>query len=79
MIWVNRQPVQLSIQGMLRPWIRRFTMIISDWWIQTSSKFRGQKFEDALRNIVPPETPPSSSGFLQTRSSHRNEKCAIIQ
>jgi len=24
---------------LLRPWIRHFTMIISAWWLQTSSKF----------------------------------------
>jgi len=27
----------------LRPWIKRFTMIISAWWLRTSSKFSGKK------------------------------------
>ena len=28
---------------LLRPWIRRFTMIISALWLRTSSKFSGQE------------------------------------
>jgi len=28
---------------LLRPWIRRFTMIISAWCLRTSSKFSGKK------------------------------------
>ena len=29
------------------PWIRRFTMIMSAWWLRTSSEFGGQEFEVA--------------------------------
>ena len=39
------------------PWISRFTMIISAWWLQTSSKFSGQEFEEIHRNIGSSETP----------------------
>jgi len=28
---------------LLHPWIRRFTMIISAWWLRTSSKLSGKK------------------------------------
>ena len=31
---------------LLHPWIRRFTMIISAWWLQTSSKFT---WEEVIR------------------------------
>ena len=31
---------------LLRPWIRYFTMIISAWWLRTSSKLCGQEFEE---------------------------------
>ena len=42
---------------LLRPRIRRFTMIISAWWLLTSSKFSGQEFEEIHRNIGSSETP----------------------
>ena len=53
MIWV--QPPTLVT--LLRPWIRRFTMIISAWWLQTTSKFSGKKFEEFNKNIESLETP----------------------
>jgi len=31
-----------SSHTMLRPWIRRFTMIISAWWLRTSRKLSGK-------------------------------------
>jgi len=34
---------------LLRPWISRFTMIISAWWLRTSSKFSGKKSKKQLR------------------------------
>jgi len=34
----------------LRPWIRRFTMIISAWWLRTSSKFSGNKSKKQPEN-----------------------------
>ena len=36
---------------LLRPWIIRFMMIISAWWLRTSSYFSVQKFEKIHRNI----------------------------
>ena len=36
---------------MVTLWTKRFTMIISAWWIRTSSKFSEQEFEEILRNI----------------------------
>ena len=41
----------------LRPWIRRSTMIISAWLLRTSSKFRGQEFEEIYKNIGSLKTP----------------------
>ena len=28
-----------TLVTLLRPWIRRFTMIVSAWWLRTNSKF----------------------------------------
>ena len=33
------------------PWIRRFTIIISAWWIRTSRKFSGLEFEEVHKKI----------------------------
>ena len=41
-----------------------------------SSKFSGQEFKETHRNIGSSETPISRCGFLQSRSSRCNEKCA---
>ena len=30
---------------LLRPWIRRFTVISFAWWLRTSSEFSGQEFK----------------------------------
>ena len=49
---------------LLRPWIGRFTMIISAWRLQTSIKFSGQEFEEINRNIGSVETPQQGR-FLQ--------------
>ena len=46
-----------TLVTLLRPWIRRFTMIISAWWLQTSSKFSGQEFQEIHKNIGSSETP----------------------
>ena len=43
--------------GLLRLWIKRFTMIISAWWLRTSSTFNGQKFERIHKNFGSSETP----------------------
>ena len=46
-----------TLVTLLRPWIRRFTMIISATWLRTSSKFSGQQFEEIHRSIGSLETP----------------------
>ena len=46
-----------TLVTLLRPWTRRFTMIISAWWHRTSSKFSGQEFEETHRSIRSVETP----------------------
>ena len=35
-----------TLVTLLRPWIQRFTMIISAWWFRTSSKFNGREFKE---------------------------------
>ena len=40
-----------TLVTLLRPWIRRFTMIICAWWLQTKNYFSGQEFEEIHRNI----------------------------
>ena len=40
-----------TLVTLLRPWIRRFAMIISAWWLRTSFKLRGQEFEEIHKNI----------------------------
>ena len=45
-----------TLVALLRPWMRRFTMIISAWWLRTSSKFSCQEFEEIHRNIGSLET-----------------------
>ena len=42
---------------LLRPWIKRFTMIISAWRLRTSSKFSRQAVEEIHRNIGSLEIP----------------------
>ena len=40
-----------TLVTLLRPWIRRFTMIISARWLQTGSKFSGQEFEEIQKPV----------------------------
>ena len=49
--WSNDLGSTRILVTLLRPWIRRFTMIISAWWLWTGSKFSGQEFEEIHRNI----------------------------
>ena len=51
-----------------------FTMIISAWWLRTSSKFSGKNSQKSTgtlnyRKIL------SRCGFFQARSSQSNKKC----
>ena len=44
--WLHDLGSTRTLVTLLRPWIRRFTMIICAWWLRTSSKFNGQVFEE---------------------------------
>ena len=55
--WSNDLGSTRTLVMLLRFWIRRFTMIISAWYVRTSSKFSGQKFEEIHRNVRSSETP----------------------
>ena len=57
----------------LWPWITRFTIIIIAWWLRTRSKFIGQEPIESTGALGHCKL---LSGFLQTRSSNRNKKCA---
>ena len=75
--WLHDLGSTRTLITLLRPWIRRFTIITSAWWLWTSIKISGQKFDEIHGNIRPMETPISRCRFLQPRScSHCNEKCA---
>jgi len=39
-----------SSDTLLRPWIRCLTMIISAWWLRTTSKLSGKKSEKQPEN-----------------------------
>ena len=41
---------------LLRPWTKRFAMIITAWWLRTSSIFSGQEFEKMHMNFGSLET-----------------------
>jgi len=47
MIYVQLPP---SSDTLLHPWIRCFTMIISAWWLRTSSKFSAKKSKKQPKN-----------------------------
>ena len=61
---------------LLRSLIRHFTMIISAWWLRSSSKFSGQELEEINWYVGSMETLKNGCGFLMPRSSHCNEQCA---
>ena len=42
---------------LLCPWIRLFTIIISAWWFQTSSKLNRQEVKEIHKNFESLETP----------------------
>ena len=65
-----------TLVTLLRPWIRRFTMIISARRLRTSSKFSGQELEEIHRNIGSLETCLSRFEFLRAQSSYCYEKGA---
>ena len=52
---------RLSLVTFLRLWIRRFTMIISAWWLQTSSKFTWEEVKRQPKNL--------ENRFIQNKSA----------
>ena len=73
--WSNDLGSTRTLATLLRPWIRRITMIISAWWLRTNSKFSGQEFKKSLGTLDHRKLL-SRCGLLQSRSSSGNEKCA---
>ena len=41
-----------SLVTSLRHWIGRYTMIISTWWLRTSTKFNEQKFKEIHKKTI---------------------------
>ena len=46
-----------TLVTLLRPWIRRFTMIISAWWLRTSSKFTWEEVKTSTGKLRKWSTP----------------------
>jgi len=57
-----------SSDTLLRPWIRPFTMIISAWWLWTSSKFSGKKSKKQQEKLGNGQLL-SGCGFVQNIAS----------
>ena len=53
-----------TLVSLLRPWIRRFTMIISAWWLRTSSKFMWEEVKGQPENLENGQLL-SGCGFIQ--------------
>ena len=74
-LWSHDLGSLRTLVTLLRPWIRRFTIIIPAWWLRTSSKFsEPEQFEDIYVNIASLESLLNRCGFFQSRSSYLNEK-----
>ena len=46
-----------TLVTLLRPWIRRFSMIISAWWLRTSSKFTREEVKTSTGKLGKWSTP----------------------
>ena len=46
-----------TVVTLLRPWIRRFTIIISAWWLRTSSKFTWEEVKTSTGKLGKWSTP----------------------
>ena len=57
-----------TLVTLLRPWIRRFTMIISAWWLRTSSKFMWEEFIRQPENLENGQLL-SECGFVKNKSA----------
>ena len=64
---IVRSGFKRTLVTLFRPRIRRFTMIISAWWLRTSSKFKGQEFKKIHKNIGSLETPKQAWFPPQTK------------
>ena len=62
-LWSHDLGSTPTLVTLLRLWIRRFTMIISAWWLRTSSIFSEQEFEEIHRNIESIKTPQAGADF----------------
>ena len=62
-----------TLVTLLRPWIRRFTIIISAWWLRTSSKFTWEEVKTSTGKLGKWSTPkrvrirPKHSALLLSR------------
>jgi len=57
-------PTPLSLDTLLRPWIRHLAIIISAWWLRTSSKFSGKQSKETTRKLENGQLL-SGCGFVQ--------------
>ena len=64
-----------TLVTLLRLWIRRFTMIISAWWLEQAA-ISVDKNSKKSTGTLDQRKLLSRCGFLQSRSIRRNEKCA---
>ena len=55
-----------TLVTLLRPWIRRFTIIISAWWLRTSSKFTWEEVKTSTGKLGKRSTPKR----VQIRPKH---------
>ena len=46
-----------TLVALLRPWIRRFTIIISAWWLRTSSKVMWEEVQTSTVKLGKQSTP----------------------
>jgi len=73
------------INTLLRPWIRHFTILISAWWLRTSSKLSGKKSKETtgklgngqflsryrfIQNIAPPSLSHGRRLKMQQNKTH---------
>ena len=59
-----------TLVTLLRPWIRRFTIIISAWWLRTSSKFMWEEVKRQPESLENGQLL-SGCGFVQSIAHSR--------
>ena len=86
--WPHHLGSTRTLVTFLRPWIKRFTMIISAWWLRTSSEFSAKKqnVNRKVRNTVNPyagadsskiKAPPSHSCEWRTNMDQLNSRTFV--